>query len=107
MRAEVERDVRFANITVIEGIGASQYGIGMVSSRITEMVVRDERAVIPIGSYQPAYAVTLSLPSILGQDGVSRVIEPEMTDDERQALAHSAQTLKQAVAGVTLTSAAS
>jgi len=46
VREEVERDVRYANITVIEGIGASQYGIGMVSARLTEMILRDERAVI-------------------------------------------------------------
>src|SRR5271168_1918231 len=44
VREELEREVRYANITIIEGIGASQYGIGMVSARITEMVLRDERA---------------------------------------------------------------
>jgi L-lactate dehydrogenase len=69
-RAEVEHDVRYANITIIEGIGASQYGIGLVSARIGEMILRDERAVIPIGSYIPGYGVTLSLPSVLGRDGV-------------------------------------
>jgi len=102
VRAEVEHDVRFANITVIEGIGASQYGIGMASGRIAEIILRDERAVIPIGSYHPAYGVTLSVPSVLGRDGVSQVLEPEMTDEERQALEHSAKTLAQAVAGITL-----
>jgi L-lactate dehydrogenase len=48
-RAKIENDVRYANITIIEGIGASQYGIGMVCARIAEIVLRDERAVIPIG----------------------------------------------------------
>jgi L-lactate dehydrogenase len=102
VRAEIERDVRYANITVIEGIGASQYGIGMASARIAEVVLRDERAVMPIGSYQAAYGITLSLPSVLGATGVSQVLEPEMTDDERQGLERSAKTLQQAVAGITL-----
>src|ERR1022692_1422662 len=53
VREELEREVRYASITIIEGIGASQYGIGMVSARITEMVLRDERAVIPVGYLQP------------------------------------------------------
>jgi L-lactate dehydrogenase len=106
VRADIERDVRFANITVIEGIGASQYGIGMASARIAEIILRDERAVIPIGSYHSAYGVTLSMPSVLGRDGVSTVLEPEMTDDERQALEHSAKTLQQALAGLSLTAAA-
>jgi len=48
---DIEHEVRYANIAIIEGIGASQYGIGMVSARIAEIILRDERVVIPIGSY--------------------------------------------------------
>jgi L-lactate dehydrogenase len=97
-RDEIEREVRYANITIIEGIGASQYGIGMVSARLAEMILRDERAVIPIGCYNPAFGVTLSLPSIVGRDGVQRVLEPEMTDAERQALQRSAEAIRAALA---------
>ena len=61
----IEHEVRYANITIIEGNQASQFGIGMASARIAEMVLRDERAVVPIGSYNPKYGVTLSLPSVL------------------------------------------
>jgi L-lactate dehydrogenase len=78
-RREIEQEVRYANITIIEGIGAGQHGIGMVSARMAEMVLRDERAVIPIGSYNPRYGVTLSLPSIVGRDGVARILEPELS----------------------------
>jgi L-lactate dehydrogenase len=95
-RAQIERDVRTANITIIEGIGASQYGIGMVTARIAEVVLRDERAVLPIGSYHPRYGVTFSLPSVVGVDGVLEVLEPELTEDERKALAQSAETLTKA-----------
>jgi L-lactate dehydrogenase len=94
----VERDVRYANITIIEGTGASQYGIGMVCARITEMVLRDERAVIPIGSYNPAYRVTLSVPSVVGRSGVVQIFEPDLSEDERRALQRSAETLEQTVA---------
>src|SRR6202158_3776080 len=77
MREEIEREVRYANITIIEGIGASQYGIGMVSARLTEMILRDEGAVIPVGCYNPTFGVTLSLPSVVGREGVRRVFVPE------------------------------
>ena len=96
-RREVEQDVRFANITIIEGTGASQLGIGMVTARIAEAILRDERAVIPIGSFNSNYGVTLSLPSVLGRQGASRIFEPEMTADERQALQQSAVVLRSAV----------
>jgi L-lactate dehydrogenase len=94
---EVEQDVRYANIAIIEGTGASRLGIGMVTARIAEAILRDEQAVIPIGSYQPDFGVTLSLPSVLGRQGVSQVLDPEMSAEERQALEHSADVLRGAV----------
>jgi L-lactate dehydrogenase len=97
MREEIEREVRYANITVIEGIGASQYGIGMVSARLTEMILRDEAAVIPIGCYNPTFGVTLSLPSVVGREGVRRVLEPEMSIAEQQGLQRSAEAIKAAL----------
>jgi len=97
LRRKLERDVRYANITIIEGHDASQYGIGIVSACISEMVLNDERAVIPIGSYQKKFGVTLSLPSIVGRAGVIEVLEPEMSDEEREGLWNSADTLNKAL----------
>jgi L-lactate dehydrogenase len=94
VRKQVEQNVRYANITIIEGNDASQFGIGIVSARIAEMVLRDERAVIPIGSYNERFGVTLSLPSIVGRSGVVRAFEPEMSPEEKQALALSAANLR-------------
>ncbi len=96
-RRAVEEDVRFANITIIEGIGASQYGIGMVAGRVAEVVLRDERAVFPVGSHNPRYGTTLSLPSVVGRQGVIEVLWPEMSADELEGLERSAETLKNAV----------
>jgi L-lactate dehydrogenase len=102
LQQSVEHAVRYANISIIEGNLASQYGIGMVSARIAEIVLRDERAVIPIGSYNPHYGVTLSMPSVLGRDGVVQILEPEMSNEERQALERSAETLRSANAQLRL-----
>ena len=94
---EIEKNVRYANITIIEGNDASQFGIGIVAARITEMVVRDERAVIPIGSYNDRFGVTLSLPSIVGRNGVVRSFEPEMSPGEQRALAFGAANLRKSL----------
>jgi L-lactate dehydrogenase len=94
VREQIEKSVRYANITIIEGNDASQFGIGIVSARIAEMVLRDERAVIPIGSYQEKFGVTLSLPSIVGRDGVVQTFEPEMSREEQQALELGAANLR-------------
>jgi len=93
----VENEVRYANITIIEGTGASQLGIGMATARIVEAILRDENAVMPVSTFNPKYGTTLSLPSILGRSGVSRILEPEMSADERQALERSADKLRDAL----------
>lgn len=99
-RNEIERQVRYANIAIIEGIGASQHGIGMACARIAEILLRNEPAVIPIASYNPEYGITLSLPSVLGRSGVARILEPPMAKEEREALLRGAAALKSALASV-------
>jgi L-lactate dehydrogenase len=94
VRRKIEDDVRYANITIIEGNVASQFGIGIVAARIAEMVLHDERAVVPIGSYNETFGVTLSLPSIVARGGVVRILEPKMSGEERQALELSAANIR-------------
>lgn len=98
LQEEVEREVRYANITIIEGTGASVYGIAVVSARIAEMVLRNERSVIPIGSFHKEFGTTLSLPSIVGQNGVEKVLMPEMSARERELLEKSAKSIRDAAA---------
>lgn len=100
VRQQIESSVRYANITIIEGNDASQFGIGIVSARIAEIVLRDERAVLPIGSYNERFGVTVSLPSIIGRRGVVRILEPEMSGGEGQALERSAERLKKSEDGI-------
>ena len=97
VRTKIENDVRYANITIIEGHDASQYGIGIVSARIAEMVLRDERSAIPVGSYHRDLGVTLSLPSIVGSTGVVATLPVELSVDERNGLQKSADNLRTAL----------
>ena len=96
VRATIENEVRYANITIIEGIGASQYGIGMVCARIAEIVLRDEHAVVPIGVYNSKFGVTLSLPSVVGRDGCLQVLDPPLSNDEHVGLKKCIETLHKA-----------
>ena len=94
LRTKIENEVRYANITIIESHDASQYGIGIVSARIAEMILRDERSAVPIGSYQQQFGVALSLPSIVGRGGVFEVLQPDLSDEERGGLEKSADSLR-------------
>lgn len=95
-RTQLETEVRQANITIIEGIGASQYGVGIVAARMAEAVLKDERVVFPASAYNARYGTALSLPSVIGRDGVSNVLMPDMTPEESSALERSAETIRHA-----------
>jgi L-lactate dehydrogenase len=56
--------------------------------------------VIPIGSFNRKFGVTLSLPSVIGRDGGIEILDADMSTEERLALARSAGSLKQALDGV-------
>jgi len=96
-KARVEEQVRNANITIIEGINASQYGIGIACGRIVEAMTRNEHAVFPLGTHLPQYGVTLAMPVVIGRGGVERVLMPSMAAEERAALKRSAATMRAAM----------
>jgi L-lactate dehydrogenase len=99
LKEQVESAVRYANIEIIEGTGASQHGIGIVTARIVEAILRDEGLVAPIGILDTQrFPVTLSLPVVLSRKGYSRVLMPPLTLEEERALDHSANVIKGALA---------
>jgi L-lactate dehydrogenase len=61
------------------------------------VVLRDERTIIPLGCYNPKHGVSVSLPSVIGRGGVLHIFEPELSNEEQQALHPSIETLRQAV----------
>jgi L-lactate dehydrogenase len=97
IRDQIATEIRYANINIIEGIGASQYGIGAVNARLAEAVLRDEQAVFTVAAYHPGHKVTLSLLSVLGRAGVTQMHHPRLTERERDALEESARILRRAV----------
>lgn len=98
LRERIESAVRYANIDIIEGTGASQHGIGVVSARIVEAILRDEGLVAPVGIRHPsAFDVTLSLPVVLGRGGYSRVLMPRLSPEEERGLAESADAISAAL----------
>jgi L-lactate dehydrogenase len=96
LRRRIEHEVRFANITIIEGNGASQFGIGVACAKITEAILRDERVVMPVAAYRERYGVTIGLPTVVGREGPAGELEPSMSDRERRDFERSAATLREA-----------
>lgn len=93
--------VRNSAYEIIRRKGATYYGIAMAVSRIAECIVKDEHAVLPVsvvlhGEYG-LEELSLSIPAILGSNGVEQVLEIPLNSSERMALTNSAGQLRDIV----------
>ena len=95
-RKSVEDEVRYANIAIIEGNEASQYGIGIVCARIAEAVLRDEGLAVPIGAFSQKHGLTLSLPGVIGRQGLREFYPPDLSEEENGLLDRSIAALRKA-----------
>lgn len=96
-RAEISDAVRNAAYTIISGKGSTYYGIGAGLARIAEAIGADERAVLSVSTVtadvEGIEDVPLSLPRIVGAEGVTAELRPDLDGDERAALRKSAETI--------------
>lgn len=100
-RQEIEQQVRRAAYSIIEGKGATYYGIGSALARIVSAILDDQRAVLTVCSPIPNIAdvpnVTLALPHIVGREGVLGTLPLPLSPVEETALQASAQIIKAAI----------
>lgn len=93
--------VRTSAYRIIEKKQATYYGIAMSVRRICEAIVRDEKSVLPVSSVQHGMfgveGTALSIPAVVGKDGVETTVPIELSDAEIAALQHSAGTLRRVI----------
>jgi L-lactate dehydrogenase len=105
-RAAIDVGVRRAAYSIINGKGATWYGIGGGLARIVQAIGSDERAVLTVSAridrVEDVEGVTLSLPRAIGRGGAGAALMPQLTPAEHESLAASARLLKQAADGIHL-----
>lgn len=96
---EIAERVKNSAYEIIERKHATYYGIAMAVKRICEVIVRDEKSVLPISSMMHGeYGLTdvvLSMPAIVGENGVEHVVPVSLDEEEQKRLWNSAQVLKE------------
>ncbi len=101
-KVRIDEAVRRAAYSIIEGKGATYYGIGAGLARLTQAILTDEKGVFTVSIFTPEVEgiseVTLSLPRVIGNNGVEATIYPVLDVAEHQNLQKSAEILKKATA---------
>ena len=96
----IESEVRNSAYEIIKRKHATYYGIAMSVKRICEALTRDEKSVLPVsGVMDDVFGVediALSMPAIVGKDGIEEWIPVRLSVDEQRKLRESAGVIKEA-----------
>lgn len=89
---------RNAAYKIIASKGATYYAIGAVVAHIVRKILTDAKSILPVSiplhQYHDISGVALSVPCVVGRDGVERTLEIKLSWEEKQKLLKAAETLK-------------
>lgn len=97
---ELAEVAKTSGATIIKKKGATFLGIAMCTAKICESIMRNENAVLPVAhvldsKYGDWEGAAISLPSVIGKDGIVRTIDIKLSAEERAAMDNSAAKLKE------------
>lgn len=101
IRADIDQKVRRAAYTIIQGKGATYYGIGSALARITDAILHDQRSVLtvcaPAEDVVGVKDVTVSLPRLVGGNGVLDTFPLPLSAAEQSQLRLSAGVIRKCI----------
>lgn len=101
---EMADDVKNSAYEIIQKKKATYYGIAMSVVRICRAIMKDEKTVMPVSTDpKGAYGIkgcALSVPAIVGGNGVEGLVPVDISEEERTELLKSAEVLKANIASV-------
>jgi L-lactate dehydrogenase len=103
LREKFADEVRNSAYHIIDYKGSTYYAIGLALVKIVSAIMRSQNSLLPVSTLLSGeYGIKdicLSVPCIVSQNGVERIIEGGLNDHEQLLLQKSADTLRNAYAG--------
>ncbi|MDX9991848.1 MAG: L-lactate dehydrogenase [Anaerolineales bacterium] len=101
-RDDIARQVKDSAYHIINYKGATYYAIGMALVRITAAILQDQNSVLTVSTLlEGEYGlkeVCLSIPAMIGKEGIKRIVEARLPAQEQALLEKSAETLRKSFA---------
>ena len=98
---KIAQDVKNSAYEIISKKRATYYGIAMSVKRICEAIIRDEKSIMPVSSFisqnSEMSGICLSMPAIVGKDGVECLVPIQLNENEKAKLENSARILKEII----------
>ncbi|KAI5449202.1 hypothetical protein NCC49_005239 [Naganishia albida] len=94
-RAEIAETTRNKAGSIIAAKGFTSFGVAAAATTICEGIIYDQRHVIPVSHWQEQYGCCLSLPVVLGRNGVVETLPFTLEEEENAALERSAGCIRE------------
>lgn len=98
----IYQGVKNSAYEIIERKGATYYGVAMAVGRIAEALFRNEHSILPVSVYMDGMygleGMYLSIPSVVGKNGIEKVLKLKLDEDELAKLSASAKELSEVAA---------
>ena len=92
-------DVKNAAYEVINRKGATEFSVAAVLTRIVEAFLKDEKTILSVSTllndYYGVSDTYLSVPTIVGRNGVEKVLNIKFSDEEKEKFIKSADLMKE------------
>jgi L-lactate dehydrogenase len=95
--ARIEEKVKNEAYEIIKRKGSTHYGIGMALARITNAILSNENAVLPVSNYDPFSKTFFGYPAVVGRSGIKRRVALELVLSEQRKLEKSIEVLRSAI----------
>jgi L-lactate dehydrogenase len=101
VKLDIDDRVRNAAYHIIDGKGATYYGIGSALAKLADVILHDQRSILtvstPLRDVEGLPGVSLSLPHLIGGEGVMATFPLPLDEKEKKALGESAQVVRKAL----------
>lgn len=94
---EIAEETKKKAASIMQAKGATAYGIGGVAASICKSILFDQRNIRPVSHWQEELGVCLSMPAVIGREGIVRTIPIRLDDEERKNLEGSVKSLKEVI----------
>ncbi len=93
-REAIAQQVKDTAYEIIACKGSTHFGIASCVAALCAAIIFDQKLVVPLSTYIPEYDAVFSIPVVLGENGIEKILSIPLNDEERNKLELSAQELK-------------
>lgn len=100
--SRITYDVRNSAYDIINKKGNTSYGIGLCLAKITNAILDDSHKIFTVSSFNENYGLYIGEPSVLGRNGIERVLELNLNETDKIKFEESVNAIQSVINKINL-----